>query len=189
MPKESSRSKENQSHVSADKQSIIWTVRWRFYDASNQLVWDTVLTGLHEDIPISALLSAITETAPNDLVARVTLETHTVLLIAEGAVGGGCYEVDTSLGIRENLFAKNVIEFPFLVVVCKNCIRNWKTVGLLDVRELGKVKEPVVMQRDIELPGYDEIKHALKMDLIKGVIEEARNLEIQNEPLPPDCPN
>jgi hypothetical protein len=188
MPKESSRAKDNRSHVSSDKRDILWTVRWRFYDSLDNLAWDSTIPELHEDVPIFRLLSAIVETAPNDLVAKVTLDTHIVLMTAEGAAGGGVYEIDASLGLRENLFAKNVIEFPFLEVVCRDCIGNWRIVSVLDVREIEKVKEVVVVKKEVELPAYEEIKRALKMDLIQGVIEEARNAEIRNEPLPADAP-
>jgi predicted sugar kinase len=143
-------------------------------------VFETVVPGVHEASPIAQTLRALTETVRNDEVASVCLEKSKVLIVAEGAEGGGFFESDPSLGLKDNLFAKTVIEYPILEVVPRENVGDWKIVTLLDVRKMEIPTKEVAQEVEAgELPTYQEIKQALKMDIIKGVMERAAEEELQ----------
>jgi hypothetical protein len=50
---------------------------------------------------------------------------------------------------------------------------------VIDVREIEKFTDDAVKdEKKVELPSYQEIKKALKLDVIEGVIEAANNGEV-----------
>jgi hypothetical protein len=141
---------------------------------------------IREDLPLVNIFTSIVETAANDEVAMCSTANSTILLVAEGAEGGGYYRVDGDLGLRANLFAKTVIEFPFFEIVPSYALGDWRIVNPLDVKKLQATKPeaPADAQPASDLPTYQEIKRALKLDIIQGVLDRAAEEAIRNAPLP-----
>jgi hypothetical protein len=186
LPRESSRSRENKTRLSADRSHLLWTTRWRFRRADRSIAFENVLSWIHEDLPLGDVFRAIVETAPNDEVAMCSPANSTILLVAEGAEGGGYYGVDGGLGLRANLFAKTVIEFPFFEIVPSDALGDWRIVTPLDVKKVhpAEPEAPAGAQPPTDLPTYQEIKKALKLDIIQGVLDRAADEAIRNAPLP-----
>jgi hypothetical protein len=78
------------------------------------------------------------------------------------------------LGFRDNLFAKTVIEYPIVDVVPVENLEEWKIVTVLDVKQIEKPKSDVSGEKSpVDLPTYQQIKQALKLDIIQGVLDRA----------------
>jgi hypothetical protein len=175
MPRESSRSRENKTYLAGDNSYLCWTARWRFRRPDRSIAFEIVLNQIDDIFPLRDILRLIVRTAPNDEVAICSPENSTVLIVAEGVQGGGYFQADIELGLRDNLFSKTVIEFPILEVVPTQCIADWKIVTLCDVEEVQMPKvEPTPEPEPLpDLPTYHEIKKALKRDIIQGVLNGA----------------
>jgi hypothetical protein len=186
LPRESSRSRENTTQLTSSGGHLIWTTRWRFRRPDRSIAFEKIVWPVHDNAPLGHFFKALVETAPNDELSTYSPANSAILIVAEGAEGGGYYEVDAALGLLENLFAKTVIEFPVIEIVPKHCLPHWKIVTVLDVKE---VKAPNVQptpepQPPPKLPSYQEIKKALKLDIIQGVLDSAAAEDVRNAPLP-----
>jgi hypothetical protein len=182
LPRESSRSKENKTRLAPDKTHVLWTVRWRFHRPDKSTAFETVVSGIHESSRLADTFNAIVETTPNDEVAAFSLDIARMLMVAEGAEGGGFYECEPFLGLKDNLFAKTVIEYPIIDVVSLDSLFEWKIVTILEVKKVEKPKSDMPDEKPPpDLPTYQEIKQALKLDIIKGVLDRAAEEAI---PLP-----
>ena len=180
MPNESSRAKENKTKYK-DKKTIFWTCKFRFRDNEKNIKCERIASEIDENALISDIIKGLLETTPNDFVANLKFDQCTILLLAEGAVGGGYYEVDLQASLSDNLFSKTIIEYPIFEIVSKDSLNDWKIVSILDVKNVEKPKEKIQVVKQEELPSYEMIKDALKLDIITKVISDSKRDEQANE--------
>ncbi|KAK8860228.1 Box C/D snoRNA protein 1 [Tritrichomonas musculus] len=188
MPKEMTRSKENNTRCRSKlNQTIYWTCRFRFRNENKDIVYERLVNDIVETSILQDIFNGIVETTPNDFVAKANLDEFEILLLAEGASGGGHYQVETSISLSDNLFSKTIIEYPIFDVVPKENLSDWNIVSVFDVRNIDELKEkPNSNPKKAEdLPSYETIKEALKLDIITGVLKSSKLSEEQNAPLPP----
>ncbi|OHT11132.1 hypothetical protein TRFO_04096 [Tritrichomonas foetus] len=114
------------------------------------------------------------------------MKNFTILLLAEGAEGGGHYSAEINDTVGANLFSKTIIEYPIFDVVPNECLSEWKIVTIFDVRNIEKPKEPIKTVEEKNLPSYDSIKEALKLDIINKILQKSQAEDELKTPLPPE---
>ena len=186
MPNMSSRAKENKTKYNDSQKKVFWTLKWRFRSAEHKLEYERLIDMIDENATILDTLKSVIQTSPNDYVSSLDINNVDVLLVAEGAKGGGHYQVEKEYTIQESLFAKTVIEYPIFDIVQKECLSEWKIVTIMDVKEI-QVEKPKKIQKVSEeaIPTYESIKDALKLDMIKNILsktDEAEENKITLEP-------
>ena len=186
MPSKMDRATENKTRYRNNEQTIYWSCRFRFRNDDNNIVCNRLIHNQVENSKLEDIFNAVVETTPNDFVAKVNLFQYEILLLAEGAPGGGYYQIEATASLGENLFSKTIIEYPIFDVVPKNILEDLNIVTVLDVRNIEEQKEIPVNTTKKELPSYETIKEALKLDIITNVLKTSQLKEEQNAPLPPD---
>lgn len=184
LPRLMTRAVENKTRYLKKEDTIYWTCRFRFRNEDKEIVYDYLLHDISENSSMIDIFKAIVETAPNDFVAKANLDTFEILLVAEGSPGGGHFQIDLSCTLGENLFSKTLIEYPIFDVVPKNSLDKWNIVFYIG--EMEEPKEQPAKTQKTELPSYEKIKDALKLDIISNVLKSSISKEEQNTPLPPD---
>lgn len=185
MPRQMTRSSENKTRYNIEKEKIFWTCRFRFRNENKDIICDRLIHDIDETSKILDIFNAIVETTPNDYVAKATLDEFELLLVAEGTAGGGHYQLEPLATLGENLFSKTIIEYPIFDIVPKSSLDNWNVVFF--VGNFEEPKEQPTQSKKTELPSYEKIKEALKLDIITNVLKTYVQKEEQNAPLPPDC--
>lgn len=180
MPLLSSRSRENKSRYVKARSVILWTARWRFRSKDHKIEYETVLNDVNEGTPLIDTVRAIIQTVPNDFVAKLDPNDLNVLLVAEGIEGGGSYMTESEIGLQDNLFTKTIIEYPIFDIVPKEYLDEWKIVTNLPNRKF-EVIEETKTKTEAPLPSYDDIKDAIKMDLLKTVLDKAQEEDLLEE--------
>lgn len=186
MPSASSRAKGNKTRYDATQKRVFWTLNWRFRSADRKLEYERLIDMIDENATLRDTLMSVIQTSPNDFVSGLNIDDVEILLVAEGAKGGGHYQVEKEYTIQESLFAKTIIEYPIFDVVKKENLDEWKIVTIMDVKEI-PIEKPEKVQKVAEetLPTYESIKDALKLDMIKNMLsktDEAEENKINMEP-------
>lgn len=199
LPHALSRSQENRTRCK-DQNVIYWTCRFRFHDENNEIVYNALINDINENSPMGDVLRAIQETSPNDYVAHIDLNQFDLLLVAEGAPGGGHYEIqDLSFTLSEDLFGKTIIEFPIFDIVPKCIFDQFNIVTESDVRNItaqndvpdntSQPKDKLIEAKERELLSYETIKDALKLDIITGVLKQAKLEKERKKTILPESKN
>ncbi|KAH0791399.1 box C/D snoRNA protein 1 [Histomonas meleagridis] len=183
MTEMSSRSKENQTRYVGSQKQILWTLKWRFHSSDKKIEYERLINNISENTLISDILKGIIETSQNDYVASLDITNCAVLLVAEGAVGGGHYLLETDFTLQESFFAKTIIEYPLLDIVPNQFLDEWKIVTIMDVHQIEKPKVEAPKPQS-ELPSYDTIKEALKLDMIQNALKKTVKEEEKKVILP-----
>ena len=186
FPLQSTRSKENSTRYIQSQGYIAWTVLWRFRLPDKTIIYKYLANNQNGSANFGYLFRAILELSPDDYVASLNDTCSTAILVAEGAPGGGYYEIDFSATLDENLCLKSVYEYPIIEVIPENCLNDYKIVDITQVKKIPNPKEQIPPPKPQVLPSYDQIKAALKMDLLNGAIatinDEDENIKNNLQP-------
>jgi len=179
MPLESTRSHNNRTKLEKNGDSIHWTINWRFFSCNKEMIFETYTHYIDENIPLFEILKAVIDTAQNTSISTKNPLDVSLLLVAEGFPSSTRFSVDTQQPLSYNLAMKTIIEFPIIDVVDLASTPEWNIVEPFASIPQEFTEEPVQEANSKEdlLPNYEDIKKALKMDIIQTIEKETQNIE------------